>query len=147
MARRPRYSSEFKTQAVRMVLEDGRKVREVADQLVLSPDTLKNGAVLCHISVSKWCYANKEEATSKKRSERCGRLTADACAKAVEILNAKIDAGKDYKAMLAKQESVKYCSECHQTKGQETNWGKGILNCTPCHDGRQALADKFKNHP
>ena len=42
MARRPRYSSEFKTQAVRMVLEDGRKVCEVADQLVLSPDTLKN---------------------------------------------------------------------------------------------------------
>ena len=42
MARRPRYSSEFKAQAVRMVLEDGRKVCEVADQLVLSPDTLKN---------------------------------------------------------------------------------------------------------
>ena len=42
MARRPRYSSAFKAQAVRMVLEDGRKVCEVADQLVLSPDTLKN---------------------------------------------------------------------------------------------------------
>ena len=42
MARRPRYSSEFKAQAVRMVLEDGRKVCEVADQPVLSPDTLKN---------------------------------------------------------------------------------------------------------
>ena len=40
MARRPRYASEFKAQAVRMVLEDGRKVCEVADQLVLSPDTL-----------------------------------------------------------------------------------------------------------
>ena len=42
MARRPRYSSEFKAQAVRMVLEDGRKVCEVADPPVLSPDTLKN---------------------------------------------------------------------------------------------------------
>ena len=42
MARRPRYSPEFKAQAVRLVLEDGRKVCEVADQLVLSPDTLKN---------------------------------------------------------------------------------------------------------
>ena len=29
MARRPRYSSEFKAQAVRMLLEDGRKVCEV----------------------------------------------------------------------------------------------------------------------
>ena len=42
MARRPRYASGFKAQAVRMVLEDGRKVCEVADQLALSPDTLKN---------------------------------------------------------------------------------------------------------
>ena len=41
MARRPRYASEFKAQAVRMVLEDGSKVCEVTDQLVLSPDTLK----------------------------------------------------------------------------------------------------------
>ena len=104
-------------------------------------------AVLCHISVSKWCYKNTEEATGKKRQERCGRLTADVCAKAVEILNAKIDAGKDYVALTSKQASVKQCGECHQKKGEQTNWGKGILNCTPCHDGRQATINKFKDHP
>ena len=104
-------------------------------------------AVLCHISVSKWCYKNKEEATGKKRKERCGRLTADVCTKAVEILNAKINAGKNYKALFAKQESVKACGECHHEKGNEANWGKGILNCTPCHDGRDALHSKFNDHP
>ena len=104
-------------------------------------------AVLCHISVSKWCFANKEEATSKKRSERCGRLTADVCAKAVEILNAKIVAGKDYKPMLAKPETVTYCGECHQTKGKDTNWGKGVLNCKPCHSGTEHVANKYKDHP
>ena len=104
-------------------------------------------AVLCHISVSKWCYANKKEATSKERGERCARLTADVCAKAIEILNAKIDAGKDWKGMVPVQDAVSYCGECHRTKGVETNWGKGTLNCAPCHDGRKALANKFKDHP
>ena len=52
-------------------------------------------SVLCHISVSKWCYENKIEASSKQRSERCGRLTADVCRKAIEIMNAKIEQGKN----------------------------------------------------
>ncbi|MBQ7585837.1 MAG: C-GCAxxG-C-C family protein, partial [Desulfovibrionaceae bacterium] len=104
-------------------------------------------AVICHISVSKWCFTNFEEATSKKRSERCGRLTADVCAKAVEILNAKMELGDKYVAMFGKQDSVKQCGECHHAKGNDANWGKGILNCTPCHDGRPPLNNKFKDHP
>ncbi len=106
-----------------------------------------SGSVLCHISVSKWCHANGIEATSKKRSERCGRLTADVCMKAVEILNAKIDGGKEWKGIIAKQESVKNCGACHQTKGEEANWAKGIMDCTPCHNGSKALNNKFVDHP
>lgn len=105
------------------------------------------GSVLCHISVSKWCYANQIEATSKKRNERCGRLTADVAAKACEILNAKIDAGKEFKGAFAKQKSVKACGTCHQTKGEEANWAKGVMDCTPCHNGSDALMNKFKDHP
>ncbi|MBO4369695.1 MAG: C-GCAxxG-C-C family protein [Desulfovibrio sp.] len=104
-------------------------------------------AVICHISVSKWCATYNEEATGKKRSERCGRLTADVCAKAVTILNAKIDAGTEYKGAIGVQDSVKSCGECHHAKGGEANWGKGVLNCTPCHDGRKAVQSKFTNHP
>ena len=104
-------------------------------------------SVLCHISVSKWCYANKIEATSKKRNERCGRLTADVAGKAAEIFNAKIDQGKNFKGALAKQEAVETCGACHQTKGNEANWAKGVMDCTPCHNGSEALANKFKDHP
>lgn len=104
-------------------------------------------SVLCHISVSKWCYANKIEATSKKRNERCGRLTADVAGKAAEILNAKIDQGKNFKSAFAKQDAVETCGACHQTKGNEANWAKGVMDCTPCHNGSEALADKFKDHP
>lgn len=106
-----------------------------------------SGSVLCHISVSKWCYASQTEATSKARNERCGRLTADVCRKAVEILNAKIEQGKNFKGVFAKQDAVKACGECHQTKGNEANWAKGVMDCTPCHDGRSALMNKFKDHP
>ena len=65
-----------------------------------------SGSVLCHISVSKWCAAHKIEATSKARSERCGRLTADVSFKAVEIFNAKIEQGKNYKGTFAVQPAV-----------------------------------------
>lgn len=103
-------------------------------------------SVLCHISVSKWCHANNKEAAGKERSERCGRLTADVVGKAIEIINAKIDAGKDYKGALPKQESVAYCSDCH-AKGKQSDIVKGNMSCTPCHSGGQAVADKFRNHP
>ncbi len=106
-----------------------------------------SGSVLCHISVSKWCYANGIEATSKKRSERCGRLTADVAMKACEILNAKIDAGKDWKGVFAKQEAVENCGACHQTKGEAANWAKGVMDCTPCHNGGKPLNNKFVDHP
>lgn len=102
---------------------------------------------LCHLSVSKWCFENKIEATSKERSERCGRLTADVCKKAVEILNRKIEEGNAFKCAYPMQKSVSYCGECHLTKGNEANWGKGVMDCTPCHSGGTAVADKFKNHP
>ena len=106
-----------------------------------------SGSVLCHISVSTWCYANKLEATSKQRSERCGRLTADVCRKAIEIMNAKIEQGKNYKGTFPIRKAVAGCGECHMTKGNEANWSKGVMDCTPCHSGGKAVADKFKDHP
>ncbi len=106
-----------------------------------------SGSVLCHISVSRWCYENKIEATDKKRNERCGRLTADVVYKAVEIFNKKIELGKDFKTTFAVQDSVEYCGSCHQTKGQETNWAKGVMDCAPCHSGTEATGNMFKDHP
>ena len=104
-------------------------------------------SVLCHISVSKWWDENKIEASSKQRSERCGRLTADVCRKAIEIMNAKIEQGKNYKGTFPIRKAVAGCGECHMTKGNEANWSKGVMDCTPCHSGGKAVADKFKDHP
>ena len=103
-------------------------------------------SVLCHVSVSTWCKATKLNANSKERSERCGRITADVCAKAIEILNAKIDAGKDWKGAYAKQESVTACTTCHG-KEKMSDMQKGNMDCTPCHSGSQATQDKFHGHP
>ena len=105
------------------------------------------GSILCHISVSKWCYANKFEATSTERSERCGRITADVAFKAVVILNAKIDAGKKFSGSLPAQDSLTACGACHSTPGEETNWSKTRMDCTPCHSGSPAVQNKFENHP
>lgn len=45
------------------------------------------------------------EESSKERSERCGRITADVTKKAIEIINAKIEKGKDWKGAFPKQQS------------------------------------------
>ena len=104
------------------------------------------GSVLCHVSVSKWCTAHGKEANGKERSERCGRLTADVAMKAIEIMNAKIDAGQNYKGVLPKQESVAFCTECH-AKGGQADTQKGNMDCTPCHSGSEPTSNKFKDHP
>ena len=109
------------------------------------PTSVAN-SVLCHVSVSRWSYETKIPANSKQRSERCGRITADVAKKAIEILNAKLEAGKDWKGALAKQESVTQCGACH-SKGKMSDIVKGNMDCTPCHSGNEHLGNKFVNHP
>ena len=107
----------------------------------------KSDSVLCHVSVGKWSYLNKQPQDGKLRSERCGRLTADVCMKAIEILNAKIEAGANWKGVLAKQDSVKKCGVCHNKKMPATDWNKSKQDCAPCHGGNKHLGNKFENHP
>ena len=106
--------------------------------------TSVSDSVLCHVSLSRWCFENKVEANSKARSERCGRLTADVTYKAVEIMNAKIDG--TFKPALAAPQSISYCGECH-AKGKEADNMKSVMDCTPCHSGNEHLMNKFKDHP
>ena len=109
------------------------------------PTSISN-SVLCHVSVSRWAYTTKLGASSKERSERCGRITADVCMKTIEILNAKLDAGADWKGALGKQESVVQCGACHG-KGKMTDTLKGNMGCDACHSGSEAVLDKFHDHP
>lgn len=101
------------------------------------------GSVLCHISVSTWCHAHGIDAASAKRQERCSRITADVAAKAIEILNAKVDSGF---APLLSSKGEAACMSCHG-KGKPSPIAKGRMDCTPCHSGSPHVQDKFRNHP
>ncbi len=102
------------------------------------------GSVLCHVSVSSWAHATGNDANSKMRQERCSRITADVCVKAVEIMNAKI--GGTFAPVLAATKATEYCGSCHD-KGKESPIVKGRMDCTPCHGGSVHVQDKSKNHP
>lgn len=51
------YSEDFRAEAVRMVVEDGRKTKEVADRLGISPNML-----------NRWCR-------NQEREDRAGKGT------------------------------------------------------------------------
>lgn len=105
--------------------------------------TSRSDSVLCHISVSRWCYSSKLAEGSKERSERCSRVTADVATKGIAILNAKIDGTF---APTGKSEAVAYCGECH-SRGKQADNAKGLMDCKPCHGGSEHVKDKFTNHP
>jgi len=90
-----------------------------------------SGSVLCHLSVSTW------------RHERCARVTADVAAKAIEIMNARLDGSF---APLLKSRAEAGCLDCHG-KGKASPILKGRMDCTPCHPDGVHVQDKFRNHP
>ncbi len=106
--------------------------------------TSVSDSIICHVSLSKWCYKTKTDHASKKRQERCARLTADVAMKGIEILNAKIDG--TFKNTLKVADAVTTCGECH-SPGKSVDIQKGKMDCTPCHSGNPHTANKFMNHP
>lgn len=103
-----------------------------------------SNSVLCHVSVSSWSFATGLSAASKERSERCSRITADVAAKAIEIINAKVDG--QFAPLYGKSDSRKFCGECHD-KDKEAPFLKGKQDCRPCHSGTDHTQNKFENHP
>lgn len=101
-------------------------------------------SVLCHVSLSQWCFENKAEANFKARSERYGYLIADVVYKVIEIMNAKIDG--TFKPALAAPQSAVTCGEYH-VKDKEADNTKSVVDCTSCHSGNEYLMNKFKDHP
>ncbi|MCF8112184.1 MAG: C-GCAxxG-C-C family protein [Desulfobacteraceae bacterium] len=99
-------------------------------------------SVLCHSSVSRWCYEHNIKMKSKQRSERCARVTATVTLRAIEIMNAKID--NTFFAVAGKSESRKTCGACHAPE-KASDISKGKMDCAACHSGD--LGDKLTNHP
>ncbi len=90
-------------------------------------------STLCHISVTKWCEASGYASGSSERSERCGRLTGDVAAKAVELLNQH--AAGTFTPVFALPEETEQCRTCH-SKGKDFEKGqftRGKENCVDCH--------------
>jgi hypothetical protein len=89
---------------------------------------------LCHISVTNWCTESGFASGSKERSERCGRLTGDVAAKAVELLNANRDG--TFEAVFRLSDETTSCMTCHK-KGESFQAGQftqGKMECLDCHD-------------
>jgi hypothetical protein len=88
------------------------------------------GSPLCHVSVTKWCFASEYARTSPQRSERCGRVTGDVAAYAVQIMNDELK--QAFKPLYSAPESVGYCMYCHGTMARNDTIGKMV--CTQCHN-------------
>ncbi|GAB4560930.1 MAG: hypothetical protein Kow0047_07870 [Anaerolineae bacterium] len=108
-------------------------VEELKTDAVL-PQSVSN-STLCHVSVTNWCLASGYASGSKERSERCGRLTGDVAAKAVELLNVALVDGAFEPAMSLPKET-EGCITCH-TVGKDFQAGqftRGKENCLSCHE-------------
>lgn len=92
------------------------------------------GSMLCHASVTNWCQAAKLGSASPEVLERCGRLTGDVAAKAVEMLNAKL-AG-NFTPVFKQDDVTAGCLACH-APGESFEAGqftRGLQQCTSCHE-------------
>jgi len=94
----------------------------------------------CHVSVTNWCKASGFASGSSERSERCGRLTGDVAAYAVELLNAHADGA--FEPALPLSEDTQTCRTCH-SKGKEFDlgqWTRGKEECSSCHEPHEITA-------
>lgn len=97
------------------------------------PQSVSNSP-LCHVSVTEWCKVSGFASGSKERSERCGRLTGDVAAKAVELLNANFHG--TFAPVFKLSEETQGCTACH-SKGENYQMGQftqGKMECTSCHE-------------
>lgn len=89
------------------------------------------GSPLCHISTTKWCVASRNKEGSPQRKERCGKLTGDVAAQAVQMLNAYF-AGT-FKPVYKVSAATEGCMSCHIGPDSMLQNSYGKMDCTPCH--------------
>jgi len=87
------------------------------------------GSALCHVSVTTWCVTSGYKAGSTERKERCGRLTGDVAAKAVELLNAWKSG--QFQQTYQPPSVVGSCLACHGSAYKDNV--KSVMTCDQCH--------------
>lgn len=111
--------------------------------------TSRPGSILCHTSVTDWCKASGYASGADERSERCSRLTGEAAAHAVELLNAEYEGSFEQVADTVDPMSVdpeKGCRSCH-FKGPDADHGqytRGKMECIQCHGAGPHLPDSLQ---
>ena len=111
----------------------------MADNKVLAHTVA--GSPICHVSISKWCYAagvnlaDKDEESRGYKQDRCGKMCADVAARTAELING---AARTF----VKDEKIKHCMSCHNKKSDtmEAPAQLGEVGCVGCH------TDKEKEH-
>lgn len=90
------------------------------------------GSHLCHASVTGWCAANGNVASSgADKKARCARLTADVSGKVVAMLNAYLTTGEFAGAAA---NATAGCTGCHsQTAAVPAAPVAAGMECTTCH--------------
>lgn len=115
---------------------------ETAEGMTKSLPSATPKSPLCHVSVSRWCEAADLPSKAPERAERCGRLTADATAKTVALLNAQADGTLESEtAEVSTPWSVSSeygCRSCHSSGKPKTLGGTttGKMPCEPCHGNK-----------
>ncbi len=95
---------------------------------------------LCHVSVTNWCDASGIKVSDIKRKERCGRLTGDVAAKAVQILNDHFN--DQFSPAYEPPESIAACMLCHGNMIKDNVASK--MECQSCHGDPHAPAGVAK---
>jgi hypothetical protein len=90
----------------------------------------KSGSILCHTSGTIWCNNTAVNITDIKRKERCGRLTGDTVAYAIQILNDHLD--EKFQPIYGQPQSTTTCNSCHGKGGEKVNV-LSKMDCVQCH--------------
>ena len=99
---------------------------------------------LCHISISKWCYAagvglsDMGAYAYQHKNDRCGKLTADMAAYTAELINHYALYGASADPFTMPEETAS-CSSCHGSTAVPGPAQQGKMDCNECHTSHMAL--------
>ncbi|MGQ9570469.1 MAG: hypothetical protein ACUVUQ_06440 [Thermodesulfovibrionales bacterium] len=87
---------------------------------------------LCHVSISKWCYAAGIDMTVKNaygiphKVDRCAKMAGDVAAFTAELLNG-------ITSNLEIPETTEFCYNCHNAGVSPYTAQQGHMDCLECH--------------
>ena len=119
---------------------------------------------ICHISISKWCYAagvslgSKDSASRNYKNDRCGKICAEIAAHTARLINGQctnFNAAAPFYALAAGYTipaPTAFCMGCH-TKASDVSIGNaaqcGEMQCDECHtdflphEGKKFLLERL----